>query len=73
MADANGFAALAFPSISTGLFGFPVDQGAAIAVQAALDFCAAHPDSALREIRFVLIDDPTVAVFRRELARRFPG
>ena len=59
--------------LSTGIFGFPVERGAAIAVQAALDFCAAHPDSPLRDIRFVLIDEPTVEVFRRELAHRQAG
>jgi putative ATPase len=72
MADAHGFVSVALPSISTGSFGFPVDQGAAIAVRAALDFCAGHPNSALREIGFVLIDDASVAVFRRELAKRLP-
>jgi len=63
LADAQGFASVAFPSISTGIFGFPVDQGAAIALQAARDFLAAHPDSSLREVRFVLIDLDTARHF----------
>ncbi len=67
LAEHAGFASVAFPSISTGIFGFPVEQGARIAVRAALDFCAANPGSAVREIRFTLIDAPTVAVFEREL------
>jgi putative ATPase len=73
LAEAQGFRSLAFPSISTGIFGFPVEQGARIAVQAALDFCAAHPDSVLREIRFTLIDQKTVDVFRREVERQAPS
>jgi O-acetyl-ADP-ribose deacetylase (regulator of RNase III) len=72
LAEAQGFRSVAFPSISTGIFGFPVEQGARIAVQAALDFCAAHPRSAVREIRFTLIDQKTVDVFQRELARQRP-
>jgi O-acetyl-ADP-ribose deacetylase (regulator of RNase III) len=70
LAHAHGFASIAFPSISTGLFGFPVERGAAIALQCAGDFCAAHPDSPLREIRFTLIDAPTVEVFKREFEKR---
>ena len=69
LAHAQGFRTLAFPSISTGIFGFPVEQGAHIALQAAVDFCAAHPDSPLREIRFTLIDDKTVQVFRTAFER----
>jgi O-acetyl-ADP-ribose deacetylase (regulator of RNase III) len=62
---------IAFPSISTGIFGFPVERGAALGIQAAIDFCSTHPDSPLRHIRFTLIDLPTVEVFRAEFARRF--
>jgi len=70
LAHAHGFRSIAFPSISTGIFGFPVERAAPIAVQAALDFCAAvGPDSPVREIRFPLIDAPTVEVFRREFGK----
>ncbi len=66
LAHAQGFASIAFPSISTGIFGFPVERGAAIALKAVEDFCAAYPASSLREIRFTLIDAPTVEAFQRE-------
>lgn len=66
LAQAQGFASVAFPSISTGIFGFPVAQGAEIALQAALDFLNAHPGSAVRGVRFVLIDDATLRVFQSE-------
>ncbi|MCC6189787.1 MAG: macro domain-containing protein [Anaerolineales bacterium] len=71
LAEAQGFRSLALASLSTGIFGYPVEQAAPIAVQSVVDFCVAHPTSALREIRFVLIDAPTLGVFQRELARRF--
>lgn len=71
LAAAQRFASVAFPSISTGIFGYPVAQGAAIAVQAVRDFCAAHPKSSLRHIRFVIIDIDTVAVFHRALSEAF--
>ncbi len=65
LAHEQGFGSVAFPSISTGIFGFPVARGAAIALQAVRDFCTAQPASPLREIRFTLIDTPTVEIFRR--------
>src|SRR6059036_2304087 len=48
LAHDKQFASIAFPSISTGIFGFPVERGVAIGVQAAVNFCTAHPDSPLR-------------------------
>jgi O-acetyl-ADP-ribose deacetylase (regulator of RNase III) len=70
LAHRQGFASIAFPSLGTGLFGFPVARAAPIALGAALDFCSAHPASPLREIRFTLIDAPTVDVFKREFEKR---
>jgi putative ATPase len=72
LAHQHGFASIAFPSISTGIFGYPVEAGARIALQAVLDFCVSQPASPVREIRFVLIDAATVAVFQREFEARFP-
>jgi len=71
LAAAEGFRSVAFASISTGIFGFPVRPAAAIAVGAVLDFCAAEPASAVRDIRFVILDAPTAAVFQAEFERRF--
>lgn len=65
LAHTQGFASVAFPSISTGIFGFPVERGAAIALRAVSAFCTAYPASPVRAIRFTLIDAPTVAVFQR--------
>ncbi len=69
LAHTRGFTSIAFPSISTGIFGFPVERAAPIAAQAVVDFCAAHPASPLRDIRFTLIDTPTVNVFKREFEK----
>jgi O-acetyl-ADP-ribose deacetylase (regulator of RNase III) len=69
LAHAQGFASVAFPSLSTGIFGFPVERAAPIALQTALHFCAAQPGSSLREIRFTIIDSPTVLAFKREFEK----
>jgi len=65
---------IALPAISAGIFGFPKDRCAAILLDTARQFCEQHPDSPLRDIRFVLFDEPTfqtfVAVFDERFAQK---
>lgn len=42
LAKAHGLKSIAFPAISTGIFGFPADRAAAIAVQTVDEFAATH-------------------------------
>jgi O-acetyl-ADP-ribose deacetylase len=57
IADELQLASIAFPAISTGAYGYPVDQAARIAVSSAAEALqqAAH----IREVRFVLFDSLT--------------
>jgi putative ATPase len=71
LAHERGLASLALPAISTGIFGFPKERGAAVITRAIVEFCEAHPESTLRDIRITLIDAPTVEVFQEEFARAF--
>lgn len=41
----KGIRSIAFPSISTGVFSYPLDQAAEIAVHAVAEFIKKHPDS----------------------------
>jgi O-acetyl-ADP-ribose deacetylase len=43
LGQANGVASIAFPGISTGVYGFPADRAAAIAVSTAAEALAAAP------------------------------
>lgn len=54
----NGIRTIAFPSISTGIYSYPVDQAAAIAVKTVKKFCIRHPDD-IDIVRFVLFDTDT--------------
>jgi O-acetyl-ADP-ribose deacetylase (regulator of RNase III) len=45
LADERGVRTLAFPSISTGVYGFPVERAAPIALREISDFLAAGPES----------------------------
>lgn len=65
LAAARGCARVAFPSISTGAFGYPVDQAAEIALIRTLESMRAHP--AVEEARFWLFDHHTYEVFARRL------
>lgn len=69
LAVQNGIRKIAFPSISTGIYRFPVEQAAEIAVSTARKFVEEHPD-ALEEIVWVLFDENTKRVYENEVSRR---
>lgn len=50
LADLNGKTSIAFPSISTGIFGFPKDRAAQISIRAIRYFIAIFPASQLKTI-----------------------
>jgi putative ATPase len=68
-AEELGLNSIALPAISSGIFGFPRERCARILIQTAMDFCKQHPDSRLREIRFVNIDRETSELLRREVEK----
>ena len=60
-----GCASVAFPAISTGIFGYPPELAAPVAAQATRDALAEHETVAL--VRFVLFDAETHATYARAL------
>ncbi len=63
VADGLGVETLAFPSISTGIFGYPIDLAAPVALRAVQDALAGARH--VREVRFVLYDDATYRAYER--------
>ena len=59
---------IAFPAISTGIYGYPVDQATEIAVREARRFVEESPD-ALDRIVFVCFGDAALAAYQKVLAR----
>lgn len=53
---------IAFPSISTGIYHFPLEEAARIAVGTARSFAEEYPDK-LAIIKCVLFDDDTYSVY----------
>ncbi len=62
-ADDHGIKSLAFPSISTGAFGYPVDEAAAIAVRTIIE--ALPPCAHVEHVRFALFDMATGKAYVR--------
>ena len=58
----QGIRTIAFPSISTGVYSYPVEQAALIAVKTVRKFCEEHRDK-IDIVRFVLFDAKTCAVY----------
>jgi O-acetyl-ADP-ribose deacetylase (regulator of RNase III) len=54
---------IAFPSISTGVYGYPVEAAANVAITAVRDWDS--EDKSVREIRFVLFSDEDLAVYEK--------
>lgn len=59
---------VAFPSISTGIFGFPIDQAAPIALGTVLEAVRQHPE-AFDEVRFILFSVADYETYEQALAR----
>ncbi len=56
---------LAFPSISTGIYGFPIDRAAPIAVRTVEDELARSPS--VTDVRFVCFSEEDLKVYREIL------
>ncbi|MET9350886.1 O-acetyl-ADP-ribose deacetylase [Streptomyces termitum] len=66
VADELGDRTVAFPAVSTGVYGWPLDDGARIAVRAVREAEAAG--TAVEEVRFVLFDATAYASFAKAVA-----
>lgn len=65
VAGAAGFRSIAFPGISTGIYGFPVELAAPIAVTTVRTQAPLHPD--LVDIVFCCYSQPHLAIYQRLL------
>ncbi len=66
LAAEHGCATVVSPSISTGIYGFPIELAAPIAVEEAFSALAAQ-GTPLRQVTFALFGDADLAVFTRAL------
>ena len=66
VAKGHGIRSVAFPSISTGVYSYPLQQAAAVAVHAVSEFIVANPN-AIDEVIWVLFDPRTKAAYDKAL------
>jgi O-acetyl-ADP-ribose deacetylase len=63
VADVLGCVTVAFPAISTGVYGYPLDLAAPVAIGAVRE-----SRTRVQEVRFVLFDRPAYVAFERALS-----
>jgi O-acetyl-ADP-ribose deacetylase len=65
IAREQGFASIAFPSISTGIYGYPIDQAAPLAVATVREALA--QGSPVTDVTFACFSDADLAVYQEAL------
>lgn len=68
LAREHGCKTVDFPSISTGVYHFPLEKAAEIAIGTIADFLETAPE--LQQVRMVCFDERTKAHYDKALARR---
>ena len=63
LAAAHALGSVAFPSISTGVYGYPKEEAAAVASHAIAEFI--NEDESVREVRLVFFSERDMEVFLR--------
>ncbi|MCM3273467.1 O-acetyl-ADP-ribose deacetylase [Paenibacillus elgii] len=71
LAYKNHARSIAFPNISTGIYRFPKDLAAKIALEAVSNFIRSHRESSLEQILFVCFDEENYRIYRERLRDGF--
>lgn len=65
LAGVHGAVSVAFPSISTGIYGYPIELAAAVAISTVSEAIKSYPD--LREVVFCCFSPQDLAVYNAAL------
>ncbi|MCF8885206.1 MAG: macro domain-containing protein [Aigarchaeota archaeon] len=71
LADKHRVESIAFPAISTGIFGYPKDKCAEVMLTAIIDYLKSKK-TGLKKIILCLYDDETYRIFEETLKRKSP-
>ena len=72
LAAQDNVSSVAFPAISTGAFGYPLEPAAQVAVNAVAESILSARSPVVRLVRFVLFDADATRAFTRAIERRMP-
>ncbi len=64
-AESKGCQSVAFPAISTGVYGYPKDKAASVAVNAVKTYFDGRQDSCIREVILVCFDGQTKKLYEQ--------
>ncbi|HEV3485591.1 MAG TPA: macro domain-containing protein, partial [Vicinamibacterales bacterium] len=70
LAIENGVRTIAFPAISCGVYGYPVDRAALVAVSETRRFLDEHPG--IERVIFTCFGDDVCSAYESALARALP-
>jgi len=70
LAEERGLSSVAFPAISTGAFGYPMEEAAEVAFRTIAE--VAPTLKSVKVVRFVLRDEEALRVHEEALARSLP-
>ena len=73
VATENGVRSVAFPSISTGAYGYPLEEAAPLALRTVIDYLSGEEGHGIELVRFVLYGRQAFDVYRRALRRLEEG
>ncbi len=68
VATANKIQSIAFPSISTGAYGYPLKEAASVALKTVIDYLQGHAD--IQRVRFVLFGQEAYQAYADALKDR---
>ncbi len=68
LAAVHRAATVAFPAISCGVYGYPMEAACPVAVDATVDFLRAHNE--IKAVSFVLFSAPDAAVYHRYIGMK---
>lgn len=69
LAEEYNIKTIAFPSISTGVYGYPKDLASEIAIKAMIDFIDSEVE--LEEIQFILFSQDDYKLYKEKLDQKF--
>jgi len=67
----KGLSSVSFPSISTGAYGYPVEEASRVALQTAKEFLESN--RGLRMVVFVLFSDPDLQTYEQAMKEVWPN
>ena len=68
LASANQIKSISFPAISTGVYGYPLEPAARIAINSVIKYLNSN-STTIKQVRFVLYDTNAYNIYAAEFAR----